>query len=110
MATWAIDFDGVIHDRAHPITGRRMGPPMEGAKEALISLKRRKHTIIVHTTMGNTPSGIKAVEEWMKYYDIPYDKVLAKPFADVYLDDRAIRFTDWKESNVHLSAPVRQRS
>lgn len=105
MATWAIDFDGVIHDRQNPATGRRMGPPIEGAKERLISLKRRRHKVIVHTTMALTPSGAKAVANWMEHFGIPYDEIIGKPAADIYLDDKAVRFTDWK--NVNLSPPTR---
>ena len=45
----ACDFDGVIHDWKHPKPGMRMGLPIDGAKEAITSLKELGHTIIVHS-------------------------------------------------------------
>lgn len=92
----AIDFDGVIHDHKHPVPGRRMGIPIEDAQDAIKTLKNiQGHTIIVHTVWGGD-SGRKVIEDWMKFYDIPYDEITnIKPQADYYLDDKAIHFTEW---------------
>ncbi len=93
----AVDFDGVIHDWQHPKPGRRMGPPVSGAKDALIQLKAQGHTILIHSC--NRPS---VIYDWMKYYEVPYDTIwdgLGKPKADRYLDDRAVKFTDWSSLN-----------
>jgi uncharacterized protein YmfQ (DUF2313 family) len=90
----AIDFDGVVHDHKHPIAGRRMGAPIEGAKEALTMLKRH-HKIIIHSVWGG--SGKQVIADWMKYYGIPYDDITnIKPQADHYIDDKAIHFTNWE--------------
>jgi len=36
--------------------------------------------------------------EWLKKYEIPYDEIyFGKPWADVYIDDNAVRFTTWNE-------------
>lgn len=100
----SIDFDGVIHDRENPVKGKRMGKPMQGAGEAIEQLIEDGHTVIVHTVMATTPSGTKAVQDWLEYYDIPHHGVTAiKPQADVYLDDRAIRFTNWQDALRQLS-------
>ena len=89
----AIDFDGVVHDHKHPVQGRRMGPPIEGAQAALQSFAARGDIIIIHSVWGDQQ---KAIGDWMKYYEIPYDQIThIKPQADVYLDDKAIRFTRW---------------
>jgi len=94
MKVHAIDFDGVIHDHKNPVPGRRMGAPIEGAKEAITELKRRGDTVIVHSVWAGNP---KVIEDWMRYYEIPFDEVTnIKPQADIYLDDKAVRFTDWK--------------
>lgn len=92
----AIDFDGTIHDDAHPVEGRRMGPPIPGAKEALEAYRRKGHTIIIHTVRGGSPEHIEA---WMKYYGIPFDRVTnikpMKPSADLFIDDKARQFIGW---------------
>ena len=96
----AIDFDGVIHDHKNPIKGRRMGAPIEGAKEALADLTHQGHKIIVHTVWGNE-KGRQTIADWMKYYEIPYHDITnEKPQADVYLDDKAMHFTSWKETRL----------
>lgn len=67
---------------------------MPGAVDALQDLYL-SHTLIIHSTMANTPSGRKAVADWLEYYDIDYSEIAGKPKADVYLDDRAMLFTTW---------------
>lgn len=93
----AVDFDGVIHDKAHPIPGKRMGAPIDGTKDALRKLKR-KYRLVIHTVMATTPGGRQAVEDWLRYYDIPFTEVTCiKPQAVAYIDDKAIRFTSWEQ-------------
>ena len=92
----AIDFDGTIHDWLAPKPGRRMGPPIEGAREALQAFREAGHTIIVHTVRGGEP---KHVKDWLDYYLIPYHQVTnIKPAADWYIDDRGMHFTNWPEA------------
>jgi len=89
----AIDFDGVLHDYKHPVKGRRMGAPIPGAKEAMQALRHNR--LIIHTVRGDSPQHI---EDWCKYYEIPYHEVTnIKPKADYYIDDHGIKFTNWQE-------------
>lgn len=98
--TIAIDFDGTIHDWNNPKPGMRMGPPMPGAKDALQSFKASGHTIYIFTVRGGA-DGRQHVEEWLRYYDIPFDWVTnVKIPADWYIDDRAIHFTNWREATL----------
>lgn len=102
----SIDFDGVLHDKAHPLPNRRMGAPLPDAPAALATLRKRGYTLVIHTTMATSPSGAKAVEDWMKYYKLPYDSITAiKPTAAYYIDDKAIKHINWtttlKELGVH---------
>ena len=92
----AIDFDGVIHNRERPVKGKRLGEPMAGAKETIERLRyERSATIIVHSVWAKG-SGVKAIADWMDFYEIPYHKITnEKPNADIYLDDRAVRFVTW---------------
>ena len=88
--TIAIDYDDTIHDRQNPKEGRKLGPPLAGAKEALEALKAAGWKIIIHSC--NRP---KVIADWMIYYEIPYDYIwdqVGKPVADWYVDDRAIEF------------------
>ena len=72
-----------------------MGPPMEGAKEALSFLRESGFFILIHSC--NNP---KVIRDWMAFYQIPYDDIWeekGKPVADLYLDDRAVRFDTWSK-------------
>lgn len=94
---FAIDFDGVIHDKDHPLKGRRMGEPIEGAKETIERLRGDGATIIVFSYWAHG-RGAEAIRDWLGFYEIPFDDVTnVKPNADVFLDDRAVRFTSWAE-------------
>lgn len=99
MAVLAIDFDGVLMDPRpeHKAPGHVMGPPMPGAVEAMAVLDGLGHTLIVHTCRAATD--INHVEKWLTYFGIPFAEVTAiKPYAQVYLDDQAVRFTHWKRA------------
>lgn len=99
--TLAIDFDGVIHDIKHPVPGRRMGPPMKGAKEALDEYASMGHEIVIFTVRANTASSTKAVRDWMQYYLIPFDYITnIKINADVFIDDKAVHFTSWNKIKI----------
>lgn len=90
----ALDFDGVLHDYLHPIAGRKMGPPLPGALEAVKSLLARGHRVTVFTSRGNRP---QHVIDWLRYYHFPELEVTnIKQDYDLILDDKARRFTGWK--------------
>ena len=92
LPTLAIDFDGVIHDHKNPIEGKRMGAPIQGAKEALEYLGQH-FMLVIFTVRGNSPQHI---EDWLNYYQIPFNEVTnIKPNAKYYIDDKGIRFTEW---------------
>lgn len=96
----AIDFDGVIHDHKNPVPGRKMGPPMEGAKEGITRL-RKTHRIVIWTVWGGTLNGRQTIADWMEYYKIPFDSITnEKPSAVAYVDDKAVRFISWKELQI----------
>ena len=49
--------------------------------------------------------------EWLERYDIEYDEIyFGKPNAQVYLDDRAVRFVSWEEiTEEKLKEEARER-
>ena len=96
MKTLAIDFDNTIHDKAHPIPEKRMGPPKEGAQEALQALKMQ-YRIVIHSVWADEKYK-QIIADWLEFYQIPYDEITnVKPAAEAYIDDKGIRFTSWEE-------------
>lgn len=94
----AIDFDGVLCDPKNIDKGRRMGNPIAGSTEAMITLRKHGHRLIIFTVRGDSP---QHVEDWLKYFGIPYDEVTRTKPDDVafFIDDHAIRFTgDWSST------------
>ena len=92
--TIAIDFDGVIHQYSRGwCDGSCYDRPMEGSIEALKKLKRR-YKIIIFTARDD----LEAVECWFEdHMGWAPEITNKKPKAFVYIDDRAIRFTNWKD-------------
>lgn len=92
----AVDFDGVIHNPGDVAPGYRMGRPVPGAQDGMRQLAAAGHTLIVHTVRGDTGGHVSA---WLRHFDIPFHGVTnVKPDADVYLDDKAVRFTTWVDA------------
>lgn len=76
----AIDYFGVI---------RRDGKLVEGVQQALKRLAD-DYELIVFTT-----EPIDTTREWLTQHDIYLDVTNTKIPALAYIDDRALRFTDW---------------
>ena len=101
--TFYIDFDRVIHDIDHPVEGRKMGPPMEGAIFGMQQLREAGHHIIVFTTRATNERSIKVVMDWLDYYQCPYDGVTnIKGKADAYVDDLAVHHISWDQTMMLL--------
>jgi hypothetical protein len=108
--TIAVDLDGVILKFDGNWKGSLFfDEPIPGAVEGLQKLRDDGFQIIVYTTRINPLAagnqGFTAVEQLgmvqaiLNLFKIPYDKVsFFKPLAAYYIDDRAIRFTDWKQA------------
>jgi ribonucleotide monophosphatase NagD (HAD superfamily) len=102
-----IDFDGVIN----PYTkgwnnGQITDEPIPGVKEAIDELKQQGFEIIIFTTRASTlqnvsPTSeqlIKDLRSWLDEHEIYYDAITAeKVSALAYIDDKAIRFTNWSD-------------
>lgn len=111
----AVDFDGVLHDGTYT----HIGEPHEGARGALLIARSFGNRIIIHTCRARPDEVVdgvrwnnteREVAEWMAVHDIPFDEITAlKPFADVYLDDRAIQFIDWHQAQSDLAMMRRQK-
>ena len=103
-----IDLDGVICQlRAEHETYENL-KPVEGAVDKLKALKKNGHYIIIFTARrmkthnANVGSVIrdigKVTLDWLDKHDVPYDEIhFGKPWADIYIDDNAFRFSNWDE-------------
>jgi len=102
-----IDLDGVICELRGAQQGYENLKPLPGAAEKIKALKEQGHYIIIYTARrmkthhGNVGAIIADIGgltlEWLKKYNIPYDEIhFGKPWAQVYIDDNAFRFEDWK--------------
>ena len=103
-----IDLDGVLcHLRREGQTYRDVAP-MPGAVEKLRALRAAGHVVILHTarhmktTGGNTGLVVARIGaitlEWLAQHGLEYDEIyFGKPWADVYIDDNALRFASWDE-------------
>ena len=103
-----VDFDKVIHKCSNGYyDGTIYDEPVDGAYEALERLSS-KYTVVVYTCKAkpdrglvNGKTGAELVWEWLKQHDMAQfvSKVTAeKPRARFYIDDKAIRFTDWEST------------
>ncbi len=108
----AIDLDGTICEiREDPRTYEdvRLLP---GAAERIQELKAAGHYIIILTARhmktcnGNVGKVLaragKITIDWLAEHQIPYDEIhFGKPNADIYIDDRAVRFTSWEDASLN---------
>ena len=94
-----IDLDGTIaHYKAWE--GETVfGEPIEGVQSALAQLQKENWKIIIYTTRSNQT----LIEGYLKQHSIPFDYINynpdqpenaigGKPYAEAYIDDRAIQF------------------
>ena len=107
-----IDFDGTLCKFAFP----DVGPIEPNVKIALETLKQAGYTIKIHSCRTATywdrederRIHIKLIQKFMKEHKLPYDELIMsitkdKPIADVYIDDRAIRYdNNWLEIATRL--------
>ncbi len=109
-----VDFDGVIHRYSKGWQdGAIYDPPMEGAKEELERLVSKDYKVIILTTRLNPEVNDdinlekNKISKWLSangfqrgthYHDI----TAVKPIAGIYIDDRALRFTNWKDMSKYF--------
>jgi hypothetical protein len=95
MKTYCFDMDGVIceidnddYDLRSPI-----------GKTILIMerLKKEGHTVIIHT--GRHILNLEVTKTWLWRNQVPHDIIqFGKPVADLYIDDKGVRFEEWKDN------------
>jgi capsule biosynthesis phosphatase len=103
-----IDLDGTICDiRRDPLSYAEV-KVKEGAREQIQSLRKAGHTVIIYTARNMESAGHnigkalknvgKMTFDWLDENGIEYDEIFfGKPNADIMIDDRAVRFLNWRE-------------
>ena len=103
-----IDFDGVIHKNSKGYyDGTIYDEPVEGTKEAL-ALLSSKYNLIIYTCKAkprrpliNGKTGTELIWEWLDKYELSVyisEITYEKPTVLFYIDDKAVRFTNWKNT------------
>lgn len=101
-----IDLDGVICPIKQPHQSYSELEPVAGAAESIRSLRACGHYVIIVTArnMATYQSNVGQVMknigqltfEWLSRNGIEYDEIyFGKPNAEIYIDDRGIRFRGW---------------
>ncbi|MDQ6761435.1 MAG: HAD hydrolase family protein [Bacteroidota bacterium] len=108
-----IDLDGTICPIKEKDGKYDELTPLPGAIEKINELKNAGHYIIILTarnmaTQGSNVGKVmknigKITLDWLEKYEVQYDEIyFGKPNAHVYIDDRALRFSEWKDVDQSL--------
>lgn len=88
-----IDLDGTICSE-EKMFSRSLAKPIHKAIESVNSLYDQGHTIIIYS--ARLWIEFEMTSHWLQTNGVKYHQlVLGKPQGDVWIDDRAIGFTDW---------------
>ena len=92
----SIDFDGVLHQFSDGWKGHDniYDKPVEGSVEACYSLVEAGWKLYVLTSRAH----LKPVAQWLAKHGFP-PMILTriKPISVAFIDDRAVRFTNWND-------------
>ena len=102
-----VDIDGVLCKQVVEISnveGMQAAKPIWENIRYVRKLKQLGHEIIIFTSRigmehdGKNPSEEEVTIEWLGDYGVPYDKlIMSKPWADFYIEDRAIELGELYE-------------
>lgn len=95
--TIAVDFDNTIATYDGWGDGQIHGEEMPGAFNALLTLINRGYDVVILTARPADQVNAWMLLKWpFKMFPVP-KATNTKPPAVVYIDDRAIKFENWKE-------------
>jgi hypothetical protein len=92
----------------------RVAPPREDAVETMRNLYEQGVTITVSCAGWNRQTHsqvdsirrLAAIRRWLKQWSVPYDRVAEKDHADLYFDDKGVRYTGWKADLPRIKAKL----
>ncbi len=102
-----IDLDGTICPVKQPGQSYADLEPYPESAERIRTWRTLGHYVIIQTArnmatcqsnLGRVMKNIgKITLDWLDRHGIEYDEIyFGKPNAEVYIDDRALRFSDWE--------------
>jgi hypothetical protein len=92
----------------------RVAPPRDQAVETVRDFYRDGVTITVscagwhrqtHTLVDSTRR-LAGIRQWLQQWSVPYDRVAEKDHADLYFDDKGVRFTGWRADVPKIKAKL----
>jgi ribonucleotide monophosphatase NagD (HAD superfamily) len=94
--TIMVDLDGVLCTE-EVFLERPLAAPIAGAREALQKLRAAGYVVVVYT--ARTWGEFRVTKQWLDSHGFEYDGLhMGKPVADLWIDDRAVRFKNWAET------------
>ena len=94
-----IDFDGVLVDRSGIVRGHEFihEEPVKDAKDAVIWMKDKGYEPYVFTNRPEEEH--RAIDSWLELHEFPGMLItnVKQPGTLLYIDDRAVRFTNWQD-------------
>ena len=89
MKTYCFDFDGVICNIDSDNYKDRT--PIDSTISLMRDLRYRGDVVIIHT--GRHIDNLAVTKSWLSKNKVSYDHIqFGKPVADIYIDDKALRF------------------
>ena len=99
--TIAIDFDGVLHRYSKGWhDGTIYDDAVDDAKECTEKILKEGYTIVIFSTRH-----AEQISMWLGQY-LPHLReceIFSKPRAQMYIDDRAFRFTNWNDTRKYIT-------
>lgn len=103
--TLMIDFDGVIRDDSNGFQGGELKDeiPVKDAFATLARLHQSGYHIVVYTARARDYTLAQGMVNWIDKqmaasgFVTPYRITCEKEPARAYIDDRAVRFTNWAD-------------
>ncbi len=101
-----IDLDGTICTEEKQFS-RSLARPLPGASGQISRLMEEGHTVIIYS--ARSWQEFEMTRDWLARYQIPYSQlVMGKPTGDLWIDDRAVRFTNWEEMGEQIDKAAKK--
>jgi trehalose-6-phosphatase len=95
-----IDIDGTVVTQQKPGEYEK-AVPLPGAVEAVNALYDKGHQVVFYTSRNF--KYLQQTYESLKNFGFRFHHIsFGKPHAEIIIDDRAVRFTSWKQAKTEI--------